>query len=271
VASDVEEFVRYQIANAELRRYPFPHFYVRPIFPDDFYRELLERLPRTEVLKPIHETGTVGFIDPKTGAAKARYEPRHIADLGRLEEDESQRSAGHLWRDLAAWLMDEPFRELVMRTFSAALAERFGDDVRLVTEVDSRFVRDFDTYKITPHTDQPAKLASLLFYLPADESLHRHGTSIYRPLDPKLRCEGNARHEFASFARVATMPFLPNSLFGFFKTDRSFHGVEAIRGAGIERNALLYNIYVRKAVRTSAPAKAQRAAWQWPWSRRVQA
>jgi hypothetical protein len=266
VSSEVEEFVRYQIANAELRRYPFAHFYVRPVFPDEYYRELLARLPRTEVLTPIHETGTVGIVDPKSGEIRTRYEARHIADLGVLEEDEARRAAGHLWRDLASWLMDEPFRELIMDKFGAAITERFGEGVRLVTDLDSRFVRDFASYRIPPHTDQPAKLVSLLFYLPADESLRQHGTAIYRPLSADVRCEGNARHDFASFSKIATMPFLPNALFGFFKTDRSFHGVEAIKDDGIERNVLLYNIYVRKAVRIAAPAALSRGPWVWPWS-----
>jgi hypothetical protein len=269
VASDVAEFVRYQIANAELRRYPFPHFYVRPVFPDDFYRELLSKLPPAEALTPIHETGTVGIVDPNTGATRAVYEPRHIADLSALEEDESARGTGQLWRELAAWLMDEPFRDLLMEKFGAAIVERFGDGVRLVTDVEARFVRDFTSYKIPPHTDQPAKLVSLLFYLPADESLSPHGTSIYRPHDPALRCEGTARHDFSRFSRVATMPFLPNALFGFFKTDHSFHGVEAIRADGVERNALLYNIYARKAVRTTIAPAAARNSRLWPWSRRA--
>jgi hypothetical protein len=66
------------------------------------------------------------------------------------------------------------------------------------------------------------------------------------------------------------MPFLPNALFGFFKTDRSFHGVEAIRSGGVERNALLYNIYARKAVRTSIAPDQARSSRLWPWSRRAQ-
>lgn len=269
MSSDVEEFVRYQIANAEVRRYPFPHFYVRPVFPDEFYQQLLARLPRTELLTPIHETGTVGVADARTGIIKTRYEPRHIAEITALEEDEAAMGSGHLWRDLSSWLLEAPFRDLILEKFSSAIAERFGEEVRLVTDMDSRFVRDFKSYQITPHTDQPAKLASLLFYLPADESMRRHGTTMYRPLAPELRCEGNARHDFASFSKVATMPFLPNALFGFFKTDRSFHGVEAIQDEGIERNALLYNIYVRKAVRTVAPAAIARGPWLWPWSRRA--
>ena len=42
------------------------------------------------------------------------------------------------------------------------------------------------------------------------------------------------------------MPFKPNSLFGFLRTDRSFHGVDQINEEGVVRDLLLYNIYVPK-------------------------
>ncbi len=49
----------------------------------------------------------------------------------------------------------------------------------------------------------------------------------------------------------------------FLRTDRSFHGVEEIRGECIERNVLLYNIYARKTGKTDGNAAARR--WAWPW------
>jgi hypothetical protein len=261
-----EEFVRYQIANAPLRRYPFPHFYVQPAFPEDFYRELLSNLPRTEVLTPIGETGNVGMVEQHTGIriASPVSEPRYIADLAVLEEDEDARQGGHFWRDLSEWLLAAPFRELLIDKFAEGIRGRFGEGVQLSTEVDGRFVRDFNQYLIHPHTDQPKKLVSLLFYLPADDTLRQHGTTLYRPIDREMRCNGTTRHPFELFHKIATMPFLPNALLGFLKTDRSFHGVEEIRGERIERNVLLYNIYVIKSVKTAATA-ARRSAW--PWSR----
>ena len=64
------------------------------------------------------------------------------------------------------------------------------------------------------------------------------------------------------------MEFAPNSLFGFLKTDRSFHGVEEIGDQDIERNSLLYNIYVNKVVTRSphAGSAASPKRW-WPWAR----
>jgi hypothetical protein len=267
MSSDVEEYVRYQIANAPLRTYPYPHFYVPQVFPEDYYREIQAGLPRTEVLTPIHETGMVGILDKQTGELKPVYEPRYIADLAVLEEDEERAGRGQLWQGMSSWLLADGFRDFIIDKFRAGIVERFGADARLATRVDGRFVRDFTEYKILPHTDQPQKLVSLLFYLPGDGSLARHGTALYRPLDASFRCEGKGRYPFERFSKVATMGFMPNALFAFLKTDRSFHGVEPIGESNVERNALLYNIYVTKVVR-QRPAAESRRGW-WPWARQA--
>jgi hypothetical protein len=226
---EVAEYAGYQIANAELRRYPFPHFYVRPVFPEDFYRELLRRLPPTGILEPLEE------------AKGARF----IGDVADLARHEAGTSGGGLWSELAGWMLGEHFRDLVMRRFQPYIARRFRNkDISRRLEVEARFVRDFTSYSIGPHTDTPAKLVSLLFYLPADDSLREYGTSIYTPVDPDFRCVGTTWYKFSRFRKAMTMEFAPNALFAFFKTDQSFHGVELVKDEGIERNVLLYNIYV---------------------------
>ena len=40
------------------------------------------------------------------------------------------------------------------------------------------------------------------------------------------------------------MEYKPNSLFAFIKNERSFHGVEAISDANVQRDVLLYDIRV---------------------------
>jgi hypothetical protein len=93
-----------------------------------------------------------------------------------------------------------------------------------------------------------------------------------------------ARHlAFDAFKKVTTMPFKPNSLFGFLRTDRSFHGVDQINDEGVVRDLLLYNIYVPKgATSAKAPAGGESTVTEgaaeatasaggsglWPWRRR---
>ena len=249
---DAEEFVLYQVANAEVRRHPFPHFFVSPVFPQDYYAQLLSRLPPIEWMKPIAETGSV---------SAQTYSSRYIADLADIEEREQEKDpTASFWARLGQWLMSDRFRALILEKFRGDMVDRFGAGATVSTEIDARLVRDFTSYAIGPHTDTPRKLVSLLFYLPRDESMSHLGTSIYAAIDPSFRCEGKRHHDFKGFKRVADMPYVPNALFAFFKTDRSFHGVDTITDSNVERNLLLYNIYVH--------AVATQRSGRWPWQRR---
>ncbi|NJN39800.1 MAG: hypothetical protein HC807_01585 [Gammaproteobacteria bacterium] len=255
MSSDAEEFVFYQLANARVLEFPFPHFYIHPIFPDPFYQALRKRLPDVSAYRRLDETGTV---------TKDTYTERFICTVEELEERESTDAGDSFWFDLNVWLMGASFARLVMHKFRDPITDRFGLGSQIHTATDARMVRDFSNYAISPHTDTPRKLVSLLFYLPPDESMLDLGTSIYAPKDPSFRCEGTGHHSFDRFNKVATMPYRPNSLFGFFKTDRAFHGVDRIAAPGVVRDLLLYNIYAQKVVPAQPPGLAKTPS-VWPW------
>lgn len=61
------------------------------------------------------------------------------------------------------------------------------------------------------------------------------------------------------FKQAFTAPYLPNSLFLFFKTDTALHGVPPINGRVVERNLLLYNVCMRKIIGTQPDARE--TAW----------
>jgi len=254
-STGVEQFVFYQVANAQVREFPFPHFYIHPIFPDPYYRTLRERLPDLSTYRRLDETGTV----PK-GSDPERF----ICAVEDLEESESIAEGSSFWADLNDWLMGPEFARLLMYKFREGIAQRFGAAARVDTTTDARLVRDHTHYTIPPHTDAPQKLVSLLFYLPPDESMLDLGTSIFAPKDPAFRCEGTSRYRFEKFDKVATMNYRPNSLFAFFKTDRAFHGVDRIAASGVVRDLLLYNIYVKKVASPQPPELAKKPT-VWPW------
>ena len=254
---DAEEVVHYRIANAEVRDYPFPHFYVSPIFPPEYYELLQRSLPPTDWYRPIEDTESVKLAQ-ETAEKTSVYPERFITDLAEVEEREQQAGTGDFWGHLAEWMTSDRFRTVVLRKFAPDITSRFGAGARIATGIDARLVRDFTRYAIGPHTDSKTKLVSLLFYLPKDSALSHLGTSIYAPIDPSFRCPGGPHYGFGEFKKVASMPFSPNALFGFFKTDRSFHGVDQIVDREVERNLLLYNLYVKGV--------AKRADRKWPWS-----
>lgn len=250
---DAEQHVYYRIANAQVLRYPFPHLYVDSVFPEDFYRELRAHLPALAAYKRLDETGTV---------AKGKYQERFVCPVADAEEAEFAAGTGSFWAGFNGWLMGEPFARLIVEKFRSGIAERFGEGVDPQFEIDARLVRDFTHYAISPHTDSQRKLVSLLFYLPADDSMSHLGTSIYVPKDPGFSCKGGPHHSFDLFRKVATAAYRPNSLFAFPKTDRAFHGVDQIADEGIVRDLLLYNLYVTKLVGVQRPAPAARKFWQ---------
>lgn len=245
---DVEQYVHYRIANAQLLNYPFPHFYVQDIFPPDWYQELIARLPAQEYYVRLDETGSV---------TRGAYPERFVCTLSdAIRAEEKEDGEPGPWREMADIIGKPQFAHRVLGLFNDAVAKRFGAGSEVDFDVDCRLVRDFSNYAIAPHTDSPRKIVSLLFYMPADESMKSLGTSLYVPNDPELRCEGLRHHSFANFKKVMTASYSSNSLFGFFKTDQAFHGVERIELARVRRDSMLYNITVRKPAPRASTAPA---------------
>ena len=200
----------YKLLNAQVHSFPFPHIYVENIFPDDFYARLLADLPPE------------GDYSEST----ARYNGRQFAEPS--SADDFDRFNTRDWLNIAT------------APFHRDIKSRFQTSPKIHTDL--RLIRDHKNYSIGPHTDAPWKILSYLFYLPSDNSLKPYGTSIYLPKDPSFRCVGGPHHDFKHFNRIFTAPFRPNSLFAFFKTDFSFHGVEPIP-VECQRNLLLWNLY----------------------------
>ena len=232
MSSHAEQHTLYQIANAPLREHPYPHILVREVFEPAYYRRILEHLLPVELMKPIKEVRAVGqkysnerFVFPLL--------PDHIGAL--------RAPYGPFWGELSAWLLGVPFAQALVRRFAAQLGQRFGSrDPRLYNE--AMLVDDRTRYSLGPHSDAQTKVITLLFYLPADEARPHLGTSIYTPRDPNFRCAGGPHYPFEKFERVITMPYLPNTLFAFFKTDNSFHGVEPVRDEDYRRHLLFYDL-----------------------------
>jgi len=224
----------YRIANAPLQHWPFPHFYARELFTPDYYAELQRNLPDPAALLPMDSTGrTRGFRD------------RFFMKLGEDRLPGVPEAQHQFWRRLAQWAFGGRFGTLVLDKFEAVADERLKNAPDREITDEMLLVHDRTGYKLGPHTDSPSKVVSLLIYLPADERFARHGTSIYLPKDPAFTCAGGPHYPFADFDRLVTMPFLPNSAFGFLKTDRSFHGVERIEEPGVVRWLLQYDLRLR--------------------------
>jgi hypothetical protein len=242
-----QEYVMYQVANARLREYPYPHVYIDSIFPAEFYAAVRRNWPTANQLVSLGSTGRV----PEGAYAERFIMPLGSPLMGALPEDKKA-----FWNEVAAWMLQARFLNAMLGKFETYLRKRFGDsltNVDFVPEV--LVVRDHTNYKLGPHTDSPRKVLSLLFYCPDDTSMKHLGTSIYAPVDPAFRCEGGPHYPFENFRKIATMEYKPNALFGFFKTDHSFHGVDPISDSDVLRDLMLYDIRVADS-QTLAPKEA---------------
>lgn len=226
-----EMAVLYRLMNAEVKTWPFPHFYVPDIFPPALYPRLIDQLPENGAYTPMDEYGTT---------RRGGYKERMILSLG-----EDNPGVPPLWREVGEWMLGSRFAKAMLNKFRPFITRQWGDALttKRLTK-DARLVRDFTNYALPPHTDMPEKVLAFLFYLPRDATDAHLGTSAYVPNDPDFRCPGGPHHPREAFTRVTTAPYLPNSLFGFIRTDNAFHGVEPVTDTGVQRDLLLYNLYL---------------------------
>jgi len=189
-------------------------------------------------------------------------ESRLVLPLARDNLGEVAEPFRSFWGGVAGWLLNGTLGPLIMPKFNTFFEQRFGDVASREFHDEAMLVQDYTTYRLGPHTDSPQKVLSMLFYLPPDDSQARLGTSIYVPNDPEFTCYGATHHPYEQFRRAYTMPYLPNTLFGFPKTHTSFHGVEPITDAEVRRDLLLYDIKMKNPpeLENRAPAASVAAA-----------
>jgi hypothetical protein len=256
-SSDVDLMVQYRIANAPIREFPYPHLYVRDIFPEDFYARLRANLPSEDHLRTLRAFGRVTEGYPDTRLVLP-LEREHIARL-----EPAQRA---FWEEVSAWMLGGAFGLVMIGKFAPFLKHRFTDLAAQRFASEALIVRDRTAYSLGPHTDAVHKVLSFLFYLPPDASMAHLGTSLYVPKDPQFTCRGGPHHAFDRFRRMLTMEYLPNTLFAFMKTPRAFHGVEPITQENVQRDLLLYDIKVlpkQQVVQPNAAAAASKVKFSF--------
>ena len=231
--SDVTNYVKQKFDTAIINNDPYPHIQIDDIFPADFYQQILSHKIDENFLATLRELKRVGSAYPDT---------RKVLSLKPSMPflPDNYRS---FWEHAASWLLGD-FERMVLEKFEPYTIGRFGLKPELHAE--TLYTYDRSTYSLGPHTDSVKKVITLLIYLPEDSSLSHLGTSMYTPIDNNFTCEGGPHHKFHQFKLLKTAPYKPNTLFGFFKTNNSFHGVEPIK-ENIRRDLLIYDVqYIKR-------------------------
>ena len=250
MSSHVSEHVLYRITNEPVRTHPFPHLYVRDVFPQDFYRELRAHLPPADAFRNLKALGRVSADYPDTRQVFP-VTPDNVQALGE--------PFATFWTWVAQQFLTGDFLRSMLLRFAPFLGQRWPSLDGLRFHDEALIVRDSSTYALEPHTDTLKKVLSFLFYLPADGERAHLGTAIYTPKDPDFVCATGQHYPFDRFHLVTTMPYLPNSLFAFVRTGNSFHGVEPVAEADVQRELLLYDIKVQNPPELQPAGAAQRS------------
>ncbi len=247
------EHACYKIANAELRLYPTPHFYIPEIFPPDFYKKIVEYFPLPDALNPMQnsEHGSSMISEKRYYLSYLDGDSRHIP------QDHAE-----FW--------DAFFTQLSTKRFADIAGKKFANHLDIIRRTlrghhhEILLISDRTGYDIGPHTDTGPKQFSLLFYCPSSDQYPQIGTTFFRPkgtasrrvkrTDSWLRMGDDPSLDFNDFDMVYTAPYLPNALFGFVRTRYSYHGVEATN-APIARQLIIYESFSTK---TSRQLRAKR-------------
>ena len=233
---DVKGSLIFSILNAADRIYPFPHFYCSDVFPKFFYDKILKNLPDQNCFINNVDKGAVRVGNKDSLTA---YNSRSVIHLNSDEIFKIEKSKQPFWIEFNDVLKSSDFMVAFFRKYLKHLKARCGvelDNAQIYPKID--LIWDSRDYALGPHTDSPEKIAVLIIYLPNSDQNPHLGTSIYVPNEPNFVCYGGPHYNRNNFTRVFTAPFLPNSAFGFFKTNNSFHGVEPVKGVNELRNLI---------------------------------
>jgi hypothetical protein len=220
---------------AEAHDYPFSHFYVRELFPADFYAEILANLPDPKV------------YDPLNLKAWSRPNGESTRDRFFLSKDSLEKlPAGQksFWRSVTAILTSPQLKSAVFRKLRKDIALRFDTREEEVETIPAyprcTLMRDTEGYRIKPHTDGLEKIVTMQMYLPPDDSQRHIGTVLYEEDTSFV-----AKLTRKSFKRYKQFDFLPNSGYAFAvnnrRDKRSWHGVDTLGNVGT-RNTIM-NLY----------------------------
>jgi hypothetical protein len=242
---DAELHMAYRVGNVPFNMFPYPHFYLQDVFPADFYQQIQRNIPDSQAMIPLEQArGTKG------------YDERFVLNISKKGTTALSSEKSEFWNAMHHWLVVKGnFGTLIFEKFKPFIQQRFANRTNVEFYSEALLVQDITNYKLGPHTDADRKVVTMLFYLPADDSQKHMGTSLYLPNDPEFTCPGGPHYNRNKFQRLHTNPFLPNSMFAFFKTDNSFHGVEPVGDPGTKRWLLLYDIFYRETAPAPEPAK----------------
>ncbi len=264
IQKGIFEQALYRIEQATIQPDPFPHIIIEKLFPDHYYRSLLDNFPARAHFQEV--------TYPGTGFGQGAF---HYHDYGLSCLDFSEHP---FFCDLSAFFQSEQFSRVLLDKFSQQLPNGFtpipAQKHRFFKDgaTDFTSVRDLQIdlpgYEAAPHPDIEQKIVTYQFFLVEDDSLRDYGTHLCKPKNGKTTARRSkladvtgwllmrvARmlrvHHSGAYRRlersavglqlgvgdthnwmpwelfdvVKVAPALPNHFLAFAPNDRSYHAV----------------------------------------------
>lgn len=211
-----------KIHAAPLETEPCGNLYMDGLFPPAIYHELVARLPADPVLDPI--------VHPDALDANGRV-TRYLLDLTPASLERFKAEDRPFWEAMMSVFTAPELAQAIVAKFAPWLRERFGDTLPELVAV-PLFYRDFPGYRIGIHPDADIKIATMQFYLPADETQRHLGTVFH-----KQTANG--------FERLKANDFKPNAAYAFVRTDESWHSVDELGPNEAPRNTIALTFYIK--------------------------
>jgi hypothetical protein len=252
LSKDPLGFVLERLRCARVEDNPFHHYYLEDVLPEDYYQQILAKLPQSDVYDNLYEV-----TDLKLDHFRHRYQ----RDLNEGWTSALPPQQQTFWNSFNEWFLSPQLAQAFLESFAEALRPRIGEQAAWPeVSVEAQFIRHRAGYFLGPHSDLYTKLVVGLLYLAPDARVERLGTSLYRPKVEGFACPDSKHYSFDDFVRVKTAPYRPNSLLAFVRSDVSFHGLEPLTESDVvnEGRDLIQYVVHNKAAR-EAQQRAKRA------------
>ena len=205
-----KNYLLYQIANALVKTYPWIHVSCDSIFHPEQYDKILKNLPKID-----------SMVDIRT----VKFHPTEYP-AERLILPETQYDS--FWTEIQSQFLDGDLKHVLLHKFKDQLIARLGEHIKTVEFYDTfQLTLDTPGYVLGPHTDTFNKIFTLVINLASINDCSNMGTTIYTGLDKQI---------------IYQSAYVPNSGFGVFRSDNSWHGVEPITS---DRWTIQYTIWGR--------------------------
>jgi len=221
-----------RVTNARVETWPFQHFYMMNVFPEDIYEQIIANLPSKACYLPFNAKRWKNSQGESTRDRLCLTE----GELGRI--DNSRRL---FWEAITEALAADKFQRAIYAKLAGDIAIRLGCPRPAVLEQPAypnvMLIRDYQDYRIKPHPDGQPRVVTMQFYLPGTDGQDDLGTSLYvrRPLTHRIMGR--------KFKEIKRFPFKPNSAYAFAVNDcaarQSYHGRELITASHTTRDTIL--------------------------------